>query len=409
MRVPGYNSPQRMTLSNRLLTCIFALLSFTSAHAVNSWDASSSDFAKQIAALTGPGTITLVVTNRSSLSSDDVTAIRHALERELRAGGLAVRAKDADADVRVTLSQNMQGLLWVAEVQEGSATKVAMLPIAGSTGEAATSSPPAITLHANLIVAQANQVLDATIVGTGTDQHLIVLEPGQLRSYSQVAGQWQTGKSYDIAHTQPFPRDMRGRIVTTPDHLIDAYLPGVVCSATKVGDSWDLNVACNDSDDPWPLGSQKAFYNSTRNFFTGVLAPGFGPKLPLFYSAAELPRNGTTAFLFGDIGGTVHLLEGNSNKTLLGARDWGSDFVAVHSGCGQGTQVLTSTAGWPASDSVRAYEITGREATPMSAPLTFDGTITAVWPSADGAAATVVVQKQESRYEAYLVSVACSR
>jgi hypothetical protein len=141
-----------------------------------------------------------------------------------------------------------------------------------------------------------------------------------------------------------------------------------------------------------------------------VVTPGFGPKLPPFYSATEVAHAGGNIFLFNDVGGSVHALEGNTHKTVIGARDWGSDFTAVHSGCGQGTQVLTSAAGWPISDAIRAYEITGREATPVSAPYTFDGTVTAVWPSSDAALAIVIVQnQQESRYEAYGVSVVCNR
>lgn len=397
-------------ISTRLLAWIIALSCIPSACALNSWDTPSAEFAKQIAALTGPGTITLTITNRSSLSNDDVGEIRRDLERELRSAGLSVRAKDADSDVRVTLSQNLQGGLWVAEVQEGSETKVVMLPVAESIPAAGTTIAPAITLHANLIYSQADPILDLVMLGAGSDQHMAILGPQAIRLYAQVPGSWLAVKSFAIAHSQPFPRDMRGRIVPASDHLFDAYLPGVVCTATKNGDGWDLTLTCGDSDDPWPIASQKAFYNSTRNFFTGVLTPGFGPKLAPFYSGADITRAGSTGFLFNDVSGAVHLLEGNSHKMLIGARDWGSDFASVRSGCGAGTQLLASAAGWPVSDSIRAYEITGREATPVSAPLNFDGVITAVWPSSDGAAASVVLQKpQEFRYEAYSVSVVCSR
>ena len=408
MRVPGYNSPQRMT-SNRLLPWILAL-SCLPALASNSWDSPSADFAKQIAGLTGPGTITLSIVNRSNLSEEDVNTIRHSLERELRSAGLTVRGKDGDSGVRITLSQNMSGLLWVAEIQEGSETRIAMLPVEGSSPSVNASTTPAITLHASLIYALSDPILDVALFGNGDDQHMVVLSPQFIRLFAQTSGTWTAIKSFGIAHTQPFPRDTRGRIVSTPEHLFDAYLPSVVCSATKNGDTWDLAIACSDSDDPWPIASQKAFYNSTRNFFTGVLTPGFGPKLPPFYSAAEITGNGGNAFLFNDVSGTVHDVEGNAHKTLIGARDWGSDFAVVRSPCGQGTQVLTSAAGWPTSDSIRAYEVSGREATPVSTPLTFDGIIKAVWPSADNASAVVVVEKQEeSQYEAYSVSVVCGR
>jgi hypothetical protein len=410
MGVPGYNSPQRMTFSKRLLAWIIALLSIASAHALNSWDSPSADLAARIAALTGPGTITLSVTNRTTLSTDDVAAIRLAVERELRKAGVIVRTKDADSDARITLSQNLQGWLWVAEVQQGSETKVEMLPVVGSSSSASPMAGSAITLHSSLILSQADPILDVALLGAGNEQHLFVLEPAHIEAYTAGAGSWQLAKSYDIAQDHPYPRDMRGRIAAGTDHLFDVYLPGVACSATRISQSWELTVACNDSDDPWPLAAQKAFYNSTRNFFTGVLVPGFGPKLPPFYSATEISRAGSTAFLFVDVGGGAHILENNSHKLLIGARDWGSDIVAVHSECGQGMQVLTSAAGWPASDSIRAYEIAGREATPVTAPLSFDGIITAVWPGNDRSSATVVVQKpQGRRYEAYSVSLACSR
>jgi len=399
-----------MTSLNRMLAWSIALLlSLPSAFALNTWDAPSADLARQIAALTGPGTITLLVANRSSIASDDVPIIRRALERELRSAGVLVRAKDADSDVLVTLSQNTQGLLWVAEVQEGSETRVAMLPLPGPTASGAASAQPPITLRANLLCEQNDPILDVAVLGTGNDQHMIVLDPAHIKAYLSTAGIWQLVQIYDIQHSQPFPRDLRGRIVPATDHLFDAYLPGIACTAAKTGEGWTMTVSCSDSDDPWPLGSQKAFYNSTRNFFSGVVVPGFGPKLPPFYSAAELVRTGGTAFLFADANGAVHLLEGGSHKVVTGAHDWGSDIAAVRSECGSGMQVIASAAGAPVADSVRAYEISGHEAITASAPLNFDGAITAIWTGSDKPSATVVVRRpQESRYEAYSVTVACS-
>jgi hypothetical protein len=395
----------------RLLFWMIALLCSSLAQALNTWDAPAADFARQIATITGPGTITLTVNNRSALSNDDATAIRHAIERELRSAGITIRVKDADSDVRITLSQNLQGWLWVAEVQEGSEVKVAMLPVAGMASTGSLNSSPTITLRVNLLFAQAAPILDLAILGAGADQKMIVLDPEHIKIYNQAAGSWQQAQTFAISRTQSFPRDLRGRIVPAADHVFDAYLPGVVCAATKTGNAGDLAIACSESDDPWPLGSQRAFYNSTRDFFTGVLTPGFGPKLVPFYSAAEMKRPNSTAFVFVDVNGAAHIFEADARKSILGARDWGSDIAAVHSECGAGTQVLTSAAGWPASDSLRAYEISGHEATPVSAPWAFDGGIvTALWTANDGTSAIVIVQKQqENRYEAYSAVVACGR
>jgi hypothetical protein len=254
-------------------------------------------------------------------------------------------------------------------------------------------------LRANLLLSQKDPILDATLI----NQNLIILEADHIKSYNVAGTRSQLTNTYDISHTHPFPRDLRGRLISTADHPFDAYLPGIICTATK-----DMTVSCSPGDDPWPLGSQKALYNPNRNFFTGVLVPGFGPKLPPFYSAAELPRAGGTTYLFADVNGAVHILEGGSHKLMINTRDWGSDIAAVRSDCANAALVLASAAGWPAADSLRAYQITGREASPVSAPLTFDGTITALWPAGDQA--TVVVQEmQQSRYEVYSVSLACSR
>ncbi len=401
-----------MTSYNRLLVLLLALCLLASARGLNGspqhpphptkWDLPSAELAKQIAALAGPGTITLAVANRSTIPADEVPAIRRTLERELRSAGLAVREKNADCDVRVTLSQNVQGWLWVAEVQEGIEIKVAMLPVAGSTAALPSEAAPAMTLQSTFLLNGPEPILDFARISSGAAQYTVTLGLDKITVSSPAS------QTFEIPHAEPLPRDPRGRIVPATDHVFDAYLPDTVCAATKNVDNDMLSVTCENSDDPWPLGSQKAFYNPARNFFTGVVVPGFGPKLPPLYSAAELARTSGTAFLFADVSGAVHILEGGSHKLLIGARDWGSDIAAVRSQCGSGTQVLASEAGWPNHDSIRAYEISGREATPVSAPVNFDGMITALWPTADGTSAIAIERNLDGTYAASLVSLVCS-
>lgn len=410
MRAQAYNSRQRMTFSKRWLTLVVSLLCASLAHAVTNWDQPSADLARQIVAITGPGTISLTIKNRSTFPLDELPAIRRSLERELRVLGVTVRsATEVASVVRVSLSQNSQGWLWVAEVQQGSEMRVTMLPLPGAT---ATNSPPlgpSLTLHKTLLLAQADQILDAAIVSTGTEQRLIVLDALHTTLYSLVAGEWKPAHVYDITHSRAFPRDLRGRIVVGPDQQFNAYLPGVACRSNNGSNGSAMTVSCLDNDDPWPIGTQRAFYNSTRDYFTGVVVPGFGPKLTPFYSAAELVRSEGTTFLFADINGQVQLFAGGSHKMLTGARDWGSDIAAVRSGCGSGIQVLASLAGTPPADSVHAYEIVGREANVASAPLSFDGPVTAMWTAGDDSSAIVVTQNSQlSRSEAYRVSVDCT-
>lgn len=408
MRVPGYNAPQRMIRTTRVFSLFVALLCAAAAWAANSWDAPSSEMAKQIAAITGPGTVSLKISNRSSISTDDIPGVRKALDRELHAAGVIVQAKNASSDVRLTLSQNAQGYLWVAEVQEGSEVKVAMVGVPVATN-ASSGTAPQISIRARLLYSQTDPILDLAILGAGSDKRLIVLEPAHVKTYTPAGNSWQLTQTFDIPQDAVLPRDVRGLIVPASDHLFDTYLPGMVCTGTTTAEAKSIVVSCTNSDDPWPVASQKAFYNAGRNYFTGVVLPGFGFKLPPFYSAAQLTTALTTATLFVDITGQVHLFENNSHKMVVGARDWGSDIAGVRSDCGAGAQVLASAAAPGAGDSLRAFEVTGREAVPASVPLSFEGTITALWPSPDATTARVVIRHlQGSRYEAYSVSVACN-
>jgi len=186
-------------------------------------------------------------------------------------------------------------------------------------------------------------------------------------------------------------------------------LPGAMCSGTNTGAQ--VAVVCGDSDDPWPVGlTQRAFYNSMRDSFTGVLAPGFGMEIAPFYQASDIPRPTGAGMLLNTVDGRVMLIENSTLKPVSGANDWGSDFAVVRSECGSGVQVLVSGSGAAtAADSLRAYEIVGREAIAVSAPLSVDGAVTAVHAASGGTGATVIVRKDAPpRYEVWNVSALCN-
>jgi len=399
-----------------LIALAVAWLGVGSAHAdaVADREQRVADLAKRIAALSGPGLTKLTIRNLSSLSAEELPDIRKMLERDLRSYGVRVSDADGATAIRVTLSENAAGGLWIAEVQEGTEVRVTMISVL--LGPAThTQTEAGITLRKSHVWEQTEPVLDTMTEQLGDSRRMLVLEPQRIVSYTMAAGTWSKEQEFAITHGRPFPRDMRGRLLEGQGHLFDAYLPGVLC--VGAGNDQLLSVSCTDSDDPWPLSvtpntaTQKAFYNATRNYFTGVLAPGFGMVLQPFYGSTVIPRANGVAMLFNGIDGKVVMMENNTVKAVAGARDWGSDLAAIHSGCGSGTQVLASGSGVAPMDSVRAYEIPGHEAEPVSAPLALDGTVTALWPSADGTNATLVVQSgttgQGKHYEVYRVSALC--
>jgi len=382
-------------------------------------------FASRIVALAGPGVATFAAGDSSAATTEQVAAFRKALEGKLLEAGVQLRQASpgqqfqANSSIRVTLGENAHGLVYLAEVQRGAETRVVIVqappakvvaPVAGT-----------MVLRRSLLATRAEPVLDAARVGAGNEARLVLLTARAAVFYRQQGGKWNEEQSVAISHEAVFPLDVRGRLVVTGEASLDAYLPGAVCSISLAGGS---QTDCHDADDAWPLGGQAAFFNAGRNYFNGLLRPGFGKQLAPFYSAAALPYPGHTLWIFAGVDGQVRTQDGDREDTLDG-HDWGSDLAAVHSGCGSGTQLLvTAASGEGGNDSLRSYELAQRQPVVATPAMEFDGSITALWPSSDSTAATLVLRSalrdsgvqrnvlrnpQTAYYEVFDVSIGCTR
>jgi hypothetical protein len=364
--------------------------------------------------LTGPGVVSLTIRDNSSIAADEVPAIRKILSNELSKLGVTVRAGgDVATVVRVTLSQTSRQGLWVAEVQQGPEVRVAMVNVANAP-PAAAQQGSSVVLRKTLLFSQSEPILDAGLIALAGDappaSHLVVLSPEQIVIYHRdEKAAWVKDQGFDIAHSRAYPRDVRGRLQMDAAGVFKAYLPGVVCTASQKAPA-GITVSCADSDDPWPIGARKAFYNSSRNYFTGVTIPSQGGETASFYSAAELVEKHSAATVYSEISGQFRVSDGTGFKALAGSRDWGSDVAGVQSGCSSGAQLLATASGSAIQDNLLAYEIDGRDAIAASAPMPLDGQVTAMWPTAGTSAAMVVLEKQQPvTYEAYSVSVVCNQ
>ena len=407
---------------------LLLLLVACAAQASERWEPQVAAFAKKIAAVSGPGTATLELRNISSLTAEQVTAIRRPLELQLRTAGVQLRPEhEASVGIRVTLSDNRRGWLWIAEVQQGTETRVTMLEVAEDRAASAAASSLPMTLHSTLLLTTSEVLLDAQPLENPRGV-LVALTKHSALLYQQQNGRWQQVRELSLPVKTTQTRDPRGRIVPAADHPFDLYFPGGNCTAA--GDRTEtIALNCIASDDPWPLGGQGAVYNPARNYFTGLLVPGVGRAMPPFYSAAPLrkpstPTNGVpwtppqpkyTLWVFAGVDGHVSSFDGTNERHLGGtAHEWGSDLAALHSGCGAGTQLL-ATAGGAAedSDSLQAFEIADREPLAASAPLKFNGSLIALWGAPGAGPATAVVhagpQTGQGGYDAYSVSLACSQ
>jgi len=398
----------------------------------------ASQLADRIASATGPGSVVLEVTNRSSLDDKTVGEARSALQAGLRARGVHVVAADqAMGRVNVVLSESLREFVWCANIAIGTDPPRVVLASWPRSGNAALPATLPVRLRTTMLFSQELPILDVALIdsstaamesGVSSSSRLLVLDATRVAVYARQSGRWEPEASLPIAAPRAFPRDLRGRLLLRRDHLFDAYLPGTFCRSSA---SVPLAITCSASDDPWPLtfspqpatpfaadengpGAVRAFYAPSRNFFTGALSPGIGKisTVPSFYSAAALPRSSYTLWAVAAVDGSVHLIDGVTDQAIRAAR-WGSDLAAVRSSCGAGTQLFVSgdsaSQAEAGRDSLRAFEIPDREPAAVSAALEFSGSITALWSDAALTSAIAIVKRADTGwYEANRVVVTCA-
>ncbi|PYX35928.1 MAG: hypothetical protein DMG81_17085 [Acidobacteria bacterium] len=232
-------------------------------------------------AATGPGAIALDLVNRSSLNKKDTEEINRGLRTQLESLGLrAVKPEQAAATVAISLSENLQNYIWLAEIHQGAGEySIVMTSVPRPSAPAFVREPAAMTIRKIPLWVQEERILDVGVLEeSSAPTHIAVLDAEKVSLYRLNGGNWQLEQALTISHASTWPRDMRGRLLMRQDHLFDVYLPGVFCQSSN---NVPLNLSCRKSDDPWPLSSLfslSGFYAPTRNFFTGALSPGVGKQ-----------------------------------------------------------------------------------------------------------------------------------
>lgn len=433
-----------MKLGRLVALGLSGLMTAAAGAAPGSWQQPAAALASQVADLLGPGQAHVTFSNLSSIPNDQIPAIQQLLDQDLQARGVVPAGADSPNTIHVTLSESARERLWVAEVIEGDETKVAMVD-GGPVSEPQAPAAAGLTLRRQQILTAHTPILAALVTPAG----LLAIEPEQIVIYGQVANGWRVNQRVLIGQRRPLTRDPRGMAWPAQSGQgFEAWLAGTACTGSfadaETTGQW--TVDCHQSDDPWliaefiaaaltPQGATaqgtsaqaqtapspapvqaaqapqsavmptlKAFYDAARDYFTGIVIPSPSVDLPPFYSAALIPRAaGGDALLIGGIDGKVQLLENGALAPIDGARDWGSDFAALHSGCGPrpqaDTQVIASGSGEALSDSLRAYDLPALEAVPASAPLAMNGTVTALWTAPDGKSVLAVVRSAGNSYE----------
>jgi hypothetical protein len=392
------------------------------------WEKPAAELAEQIAAILGPGQAHMTIRNLSTIPNDEIPAIRHLLAQDLKTHGVVLAGEESANTIRVTLSESARERMMVAEVGEGTQTQVAMADLGPTQAERLPASG-GLTLMSQQILTTREPVLALLETPSG----IVALEPEQIVVYAHESDGWQEQQRMSVGSSHAQARDPRGALLGyASGSSFEAWLPGVECTGSSAAQSQPANwtIECRENDDPWAITQPplnltnwgtatagmnvlvtpiNAFFNSARNYFTGVISPSVGVDLPPFYAAALIPRSADkAALLIGGIDGKVQLAENGTLKVVSGTRDWGSDFAVLHSGCGAGAQVIASSSGEATNDSLRAYELPALEAVPASAPLAMDGTVTALGTAPDGKSLLAVVRNAANQYEVDRVTALCN-
>lgn len=406
----------------RLFTAIIYFAVLSGAASADTWTAPASEFANNIAAKTGPGSVFISFANRCSLAASDASSITAQIQSQLQARGMRFVQPEAVTSIAVTLSENTQGYLWIAEIKRGPSTDILMTSVPRALSPTSVASN-LVTLRRRLILTSEDPILDVAIDAEST----VVLSPEKLTRYRPQDGQLHEILSLPVKHSRPFPSDVRGRITSVRGGSLDVSLPGVHCVQAN---PQQATLECTDTDDPWAMSSTgtpvaiSAFFSPVRNFFTGAVTvrnalPNAQPAdrsydLPPFYSLAQVEEGGLPLWVLSAVDGQVRFLGGTRSQspTETTLRGWGSDIAAITTTCNHQQFVLaTRDSDFTQRDTIQSFQIVNRKSIPAAAPEDFAGPITALWTSAISSDSVTAVSHNlnTGKYEAYSLSLVCNQ
>lgn len=314
------------------------------------WNDAVTTLAGKIVNMAGRAkTISLSVKNISSLSTMDAARIRESLAAELTQRRLAIADEEAaQVHVTVTLSEGVQGYIWVAQVREGSDEQTAMVSVSKTNIARKDQEERPLVLEKNLVWQQQGEFLDfvSLISPVGFRSILVILKRDRLEYYQSTNGaDWESWRSVPFPHIRT-ARSVRGFI---DDEKAEAYLPYLVCTGILDPD----RAQCLEKQ-VWP-----------------------GPRLnPKVVGHEE------------------------SEKELLPGR------------CREKSVVLaTGNGDWTQPDTVQGYLLSdlNAEAEPSGSPIAMDGPVMSLVPDGRQSSARAVVRSLKTgNYEAYVITANCS-
>ncbi len=345
-------------------------------------------------------TVTCEFRNLSSLRSADFASVSTAFREELERRGVKLVDADAAVTLIVSFTQNPTEYLGVVQIQRKENSETILETIGLVKGPAAPEPSFHIALHKELLFSQDSPILDFVL--DKDSKHAYALGVQEISSYEWRGEQWlSTGVERLPMHRSP-ERSARGIFSGTEMDSEAVYFPGELCRRSSA-DTKGWN--CESTTDSLPV----------RAVSPAVMA---GRKSAEWISAAQFEAEGKTKIVVIGRDGLARLYE-DGPETVAVFSNWGSEIASVYSGCGSGWQLLVAGRGdWTTSDAIQAVDLKERRAQSVSAAMEFPGPIIVLRspapipledPATNATAIAVDRNLQTGRYEAYQLSIACSK
>jgi hypothetical protein len=350
----------------------------------------AAPLAVRISSLLPPhATVSLEFQNLAPLRPAESSSFRGALQQELRKTGVEIApATQPELRLRVVISENPHGLLFVAEISSKDARQIAMLPW---NAPAPTEATPHIKIVKKPVWEQGEPVLDFMLLDS--ESQLVVLGANRITGYRLTDGKWTPTSQASLTPARPLPRDPRGRLEMAAGAL-RAYMPGTTCIGVTAP---ALRLTCAAGNESWPLNPRDAALQvrwvMDRNTLESEGVRG------AFYNAAP-----------GLLAATDGKIEDRANEQVVGAEKWGSDLAGIENPCGSNILLIATMASDALTgDQIQVYEIANGQAASASEALPVLGPVTALWPAETAGQATLVVRNSKTgNYEASRLGLACA-
>jgi hypothetical protein len=305
-----------------------------------------------------------------------------------------VGATTPPPNIAIGCSSNLRERVCTAEIGSGAGREVVIVTRPHEQVQLETTATIPTVVQPRPIIAQAEQILDAAMVG----RRLLVLDAAAVTLHDASADGWQRVASVPLEPGSPWPRDLRGRLLVA-GAAWEAHLPGTVCRGLLD----PLRGTCTREQAPWPLGIENTGMPPGRNDFT--MANG-----QKYFSVAPLDQDAGARWMMAAEGGTPIFLDEQRVplEAPLGVAD---DVAAIATACAPGSTV--AVASHPpdgGTDIVRVVRVVKRQLEDVASPLRMSGRVTALWTTLAGDGALAVTRNPSTRgYEAVHIVLSCGR